>query len=69
MCIKKINNVFIETYINWCSFFSFNRCGCASFQNQNNDKICTKVRDKILMFGINFWNHTLVYKNLQILQN
>jgi hypothetical protein len=69
MCIKVINNVFINTYLNWCSFFSFSGYGCVGFQNQSNDKICTKVRDEILMFGINFWNHTLIYKNIQILQN
>jgi hypothetical protein len=69
MCTKAINNVFIKTYINWCSFFSFSGYGCAGFQNQSNDGGYAKVRDKILMFGIHFWNQTLIYKNIQILQN
>jgi hypothetical protein len=47
----------------------FSGYGCVGFQSQSNDRICTKVKDKILMFGINFWNHTLFYNNIQILQN
>jgi hypothetical protein len=69
MCIKTINNVFIKTYVNWYSIFSFSGFGCVGFQNQSNDRMCTKVKDKILMFGIYFWNHTLVYKNIHVLQN
>jgi hypothetical protein len=57
-------------YLKWqiyihLHFFSFEKYGFIDFQTQTNYKICTKVRHKIGMFGINFCNHTFALQEHQ----